>query len=211
MKREKIINLLVIVTAFIILVLLITTKPRIINYTNNNINDNETYIYTNHNNITVAGPYNITQLEFIPIYSNTTLYNSLNKYKYQLFIFDPTLSGYYNAEILYILIYLLKYNKNVIYVCSFYYNSSGCKYFLENNSINDDFVFLYTMNNNYENLTYILPRNETLLIYLVPTNDSYGIIFNDWNNTVIIYNNNSIIAQMVAQKFILYYYGIINN
>jgi len=209
MKREKVINLLILVIAFIILVLIITIKSKIINYTNN-INNNRTYVYTNPNNITIAGPYNITQLEFIPIYSNTSLYNSLNNYKYQLFIFDPTLNGYYNAEILYILIYLLKYNKNFIYACSFYYNSSGCKYFLENNSINDNYIFLYTTNN-YENLTYILPRNETLLIYLLPTNNSYGIIFNNQNNTVIIYNNNSIIAEEMAEKFILYYYGIINS
>jgi hypothetical protein len=210
MKREKIINLSILIIAFIILVIIIAIKSRIINYTNN-INNNSIYIYTNPDNITIAGPYNITQLEFIPIYSNESLYNSLNKYKYQLFIFDPTLSGYYNAEILYILIYLLKYNKNIKYVCSFYYNSSGCKYFLENNSINDNYIFLYTTYNDYENLTYILPRNETLLIYLVPTNDSYGIIFNSQNNTVTIYNNNSIIAQMMAEKFILYYYGIINS
>jgi len=209
MKREKVINLLILVIAFIILALIITIKSKIINYTNN-INNNQTYIYKNPNNITIAGPYNITQLEFIPIYSNTSLYNSLNNYKYQLFIFDPTLNGYYNAEILYILIYLLKYNKNFIYACSFYYNSSGCKYFLENNSINDNYIFLYTTNN-YENLTYILPRNETLLIYLLPTNNSYGIIFNNQNNTVIIYNNNSIIAEEMAEKFILYYYGIINS
>jgi len=210
MKREKIINLLILIIAFIILVLIITIKSGIINYTNN-INNNQAYIYTNPNNITIAGPYNITQLEFIPIYSNTSLYNSLNNYKYQLFIFDPTLNGYYNTEIFYILLYLLKYNSNVIYACSFYYNSPGCKYFLENNSINDNYVFLYTIYNNYENLTYILPRNETLLIYLVPTNNSYGIIFNNQNNTVIIYNNNSIIAEEMYEKFILYYYGIINS
>ena len=67
MKREKIINLLILVIAFIILVLLIIIKSRIINYTNN-INNNQTYIYKNPNNITIAGPYNITQLGFIPIY-----------------------------------------------------------------------------------------------------------------------------------------------
>jgi hypothetical protein len=210
MKREKVINLLILVIAFIILGLIITIKSKIINYTNN-INNNQTYVYTNPNNITIAGPYNITQLKFIPIYSNISLYNSLNNYKYQLFVFDPTLSGYYNAEILYILIYLLKYNKNFIYACSFYYDSSGCKYFLENNSINDNYIFLYTTYNNNENLTYILPRNETLLIYLLPTNNSYGIIFNNQNNTVIIYNNNSLIAEEMAEKFILYYYGIINS
>jgi hypothetical protein len=210
MKREKVINLLILVIAFIILGLIITIKSKIINYTNN-INNNQTYVYTNPNNITIAGPYNITQLKFIPIYSNISLYNSLNNYKYQLFVFDPTLSGYYNAEILYILIYLLEYNKNFIYACSFYYDSSGCKYFLENNSINNNYIFLYTTYNNNENLTYILSRNETLLIYLLPTNSSYGIIFNNQNNTVIIYNNNSVIAEEMAEKFILYYYGIINS
>ncbi len=91
MKKEKIINLLIFIIAFIILVLLVTIKSRIINYTNNN-NNNQKYIYTNPNKITIAGPFYMSQLEFIPIYSNISLYHSLNNYKYQLFIFDPTLT-----------------------------------------------------------------------------------------------------------------------
>jgi hypothetical protein len=204
MKREKIINLLIVVIAFIILILIIAVKSRIINYTNSS-NNNQEYIYKNANNITIAGPYSIKQLSFIPIYSNISLYNELNNYKYQLFIFDPELSGYYNAEILYILIYAT----NLVPVCLYYYNN--CKYFFENNSITNNSIYLYSYYNQYANLTYILPRNETLLIYIIPTNNSYGIIFNNTNNTVIIYNNNSIIAEEMAEKFILYYYGIINS
>ncbi|BFI73610.1 hypothetical protein YN1_5970 [Nanoarchaeota archaeon] len=197
MNKEKIINLLVIIIILGIILYII--------FRNISNNQNQFYYYKNPDNITIVSPYSIQQLSFIPIEPNISLYNMEKNYKYFLLIYDPTLSGYYNAEIAYIYIKI----PYLVPVCSYYYPSPGCKYFLENNSITSNYIFVYSSSNYTYNYTYILPANETLLVFIKPTKNKYGIYID--NNSIYIENNNSILAEEIAAKFILYWYGIINN
>ena len=199
MNKEKIINLTILIIVIILIFYLISKKYILYN------NQNQFYKYKSPDNITIISSYSIQQLSFIPIEPNISLYNIEKNYKYYLLIFDPTLSGYYNAEVLDILLKI----PYLIPVCSYYYPSSGCKYFLENNSISTNYIFVYSPSNYSYNYTYILPANQTLLIYLEQTNNTYGIYIE--NNSIYIESNNSIIAEEVAEKFVLYWYGIINS
>ncbi|MGC9133018.1 MAG: hypothetical protein ACP5GJ_01265 [Nanopusillaceae archaeon] len=200
MKKLKIEDIITISAIFAIIFYLLFKG-----YISSSTNNNKLYIYKNNENITIASPYSIQQLSFIPIISNVSLYEEEKNYKYYLLIYDPTLSGYYNSEILYIYLKI----PYLIPICSYYYPSPGCKYFFENNSITNDYIYLYSSSNYGYNYTFILPENQTLLLYIVSTNNKYGIIVE--NNTIYILSNNSEIAEEVATKFVLYWYGIINS
>ncbi|BBL45405.1 hypothetical protein MJ1_0234 [Nanobdella aerobiophila] len=194
MKKDKIISMIIFI-AFLIFIIYILYKSY---YNHKNI------YYYNKDNITIASPYSIDQLSNINIYPNISIYSIINNKSIYLLLFNPNLTGYYNAELLYIDLKI----PNIIPTCFGY--SNGCTFFLENNSIENNTILLYQYYNNQYKYYYI-PLNDTLLIYLVPTNKSYGIYLYPENNTILLENNNSIIGEEIAAKFVLYWYGFINN
>ncbi|MGB9674772.1 MAG: hypothetical protein ACPLX8_01420 [Nanopusillaceae archaeon] len=200
MKKEKVIDLLIFL-GIVILIIYIIAKNIFFNYKNYS---EKIYYYNSSSGVLVSSPYSIEELSYIPIVSNVSLNKVLENYSFGLLIFDPHLSGYYNAEVLYILLKIPNLNPTCLYYVD------NCKYFLQNNSIFGNNLFLYSPGN-YSNITYILPLNQTLLIYIIPSNDSIEIVFNNKNNTIFIIGPNNESAEQLAAKFVLYWYGIINN
>lgn len=157
---------------------------------------NSLYLYESPEGVIVASPYTISQLQNITVYPYNNIFNLSKQYRTVVLFFNPNLSGNYTLSIV-----------NIIYripttypVC--YPSNMNCIYNFVGNIGN--YMIIQYMNTT--NVT-LIPYNTSLILYLSPANNNTIYIE---NNRIYLYGDSNDIEK-VAYKFILSYYGIINN
>jgi len=140
--------------------------------------------------------YKVEELSDIKIISNENL-SYLKGFNITFIFIDPDLSGNFTLTFLNLIIYLSR-NANVIPTCT--KNDKGCKYYT--NSSLDEYFWLF-----YNNETLLINGTKVLRIYI--TNSTENRIEIDKNYIFLKGNEEGIIK--VLDKFLLYWYGIINS
>jgi len=152
--------------------------------------------------------YKIGELKDIPINSNEDP-SYLRSFNITFIFIDPTLlnpqiNGNFTISYLNLIIALNNFaiysnrSISIIGVCT--KNSNGCKYYT-NDSL-DKYFWLF-----YENETYLINGTKVLRIYIInSTKDEIEID----KNSIFLEGNETEIAR-VLDKFLLYWYGIINS
>jgi len=147
--------------------------------------------------------YKIEELKDIPIKSNENL-SYLGNFNITFIFINPQLTGNFTVSYLNLIIALNNYaiysNKSlrIISVCTEF--SEGCNYYT-NNSL-EEYFWLF-----YKNETYLINGTKTLRIYII--NSTKNEIEIDRNFIFLKGDENGIIK--VLDKFLLYWYGIINS
>jgi len=140
--------------------------------------------------------YKIEELKDIKILSNENL-SYLKSFNITFVFINPELSGNFTVTLLNLIIYLGR-NSNVILTCT--RDSEGCKYYT-NNSLDEYFWLFYT------NETLLINGKKVLRVYIVNSTENKIEI----NKNYIFLEGNEDGIIKVLDKFLLYWYGIINN
>jgi len=152
--------------------------------------------------------YKIEELKDIPIKSNENL-SYLRNFNITFIFIDPILlnsqlSGNFSVSYLNLVIALNNFaiysNRSLrtISVCT--KTSEGCNYYT-NNSL-EEYFWLF-----YKNETYLINGTKVLRIYIVNSTENEIEI----NKNYVFLKGNEKNIERVLDKFLLYWYGIINN
>jgi len=147
--------------------------------------------------------YGVEELKDIPIKSNENL-SYLKNFNITFIFIDPQLSGNFTVSYLNLIIALNNFaiysNKSLrtIGVCTKI--SEGCNYYT-NNSL-EEYFWLF-----YNNETYLINGTKVLRIYIIDSTENEIEI----NKNFIFLKGDKDGIVKVLDKFLLYWYGIINN
>jgi len=147
--------------------------------------------------------YKIENLKDILIKSNENL-SYLRDFNITFIFIDPQLSGNFSVSYLNLVIALNNFaiysNKSLrtIGVCT--KASEGCNYYT-NNSL-DEYFWLF-----YKNETYLINGTKVLRIYIINSTENEIEI----NKNFIFLKGDENNIERVLDKFLLYWYGIIDN
>jgi len=140
--------------------------------------------------------YKIEDLRDIPINSNSNI-NQLRSFNTTFIFINPNVTGNFTVAFLNLVIYLGK-SSQVVPTCT--EPSKGCNYYT-NDSL-EEYFWLF-----YDNKTYLINGTKVLRIYIV--NSTENEIEID-RNFIFLKGDEDGITK-VLDKFLLYWYGIINS
>jgi len=179
---------------FIITLIIVTIA--ILTFIYKNPNENRTLNEYCNNLGCIYTKYKIEDLKDIRINKNSEI-DQLRNFNITFIFINPNMSGNFTTTFLNLAIYLGR-SSQVIPICT--EPSEGCKYYT-NNSL-DDYFWLF-----YKNETHLINGTKVLRVYIVNSTENEIEI----NRNFIFLKGNEEGITKVLDKFLLYWYGIIDS